>query len=75
LLPHSWLALVTPSASDNSRLEITTLLLTVMTTTSRDPLLVRVRKTMSRGHLRMAERELKNFLLLVVLVRMRKMMK
>jgi hypothetical protein len=75
LLPHSWLALVAPSASDSSRLEITTLLLTVMTTISRDPLLVRVRKTMSRDSLRMEERELKNFHLLVVLDRIRKMMK
>jgi len=46
-----------------------------MTTISRDPLLVRVRKTMSRDSLRTEERELKTVLLLVVLVRIRKMMK
>ena len=69
MLLHSWLVLAMPSASDSSRPEIPTLLPTMMTTSSRELVLVRIKTTMNRDLLGI-ERELK----IVPVVNMRRMM-
>ena len=69
MLLHSWLVLAMPSASDSSRPEIPTLLPTMMTTSSRELVLVRIKTTMNRDLLGI-ERELK----IVPVVKMRRMM-